>query len=145
MASIGMSQAAAGALAFLLTDALMPQWEYKGVDISATFLNISGELGGMLVGPLSLSFSLSLSVCLSALGARTNKPGTKNERVDPCRCCVRRFVSRWFGQRWRGRKGGQHLQRDPGGDLDCHERLFSGLDQVCAVSNISFCTGGVRF
>eukprot|EP00903_Cladosiphon_okamuranus_P009108 g8703.t1 len=43
MASIGMSQAAAGALAFLLTDALMPIWEYKGVDLSATFLNISGS------------------------------------------------------------------------------------------------------
>lgn len=53
MASIGMSQAAAGALAFILTDAFVPQWEYKGVDLSATLLNISGELGGILVGSLS--------------------------------------------------------------------------------------------
>lgn len=60
MASIGLAQAAAGALAFLLTDSLMPQWEYKGVDLSATLLNISGELGGILVGlSLSLSFSSS--------------------------------------------------------------------------------------
>lgn len=56
MASIRMSQAAAGALAFLLTDALTPQWEYKGVDLSATFLNISGTFDAILrVGPVSLS------------------------------------------------------------------------------------------
>lgn len=41
-ASVGMAQAAAGALAFVITDAAMPQWEWRGVDISATLLNISG-------------------------------------------------------------------------------------------------------
>lgn len=42
MATIGMSQAAAAATAFLLTDALVPVWEWNGVDVSATLLNISG-------------------------------------------------------------------------------------------------------
>ncbi len=41
-ASVGMAQAAAGALAFVITDAAMPQWEWSGVDLSATLLNISG-------------------------------------------------------------------------------------------------------
>ncbi|CAM9170363.1 unnamed protein product [Pylaiella littoralis] len=43
MVPIGVSQAAAGVLAFILTDALLPQWEWRGLDVSATFLNISGS------------------------------------------------------------------------------------------------------
>ncbi|CAM9641621.1 unnamed protein product [Ectocarpus sp. 13 AM-2016] len=51
MATIGMSQAAASATAFLLTDALVPVWEWNGVDVSATLLNISGSfLAGLANG-----------------------------------------------------------------------------------------------
>ena len=40
--SIWMCQVAAGATAFVLTDAFLPVWEWRGIDLAATFLNISG-------------------------------------------------------------------------------------------------------
>ncbi|CAM9267873.1 unnamed protein product [Scytosiphon promiscuus] len=43
MSTLGMSQAAAAAAAFILTDALLPTWEWKGVDVPGTLLNISGS------------------------------------------------------------------------------------------------------
>ena len=42
MASIWVCQAAAGATAFILTDAFLPVWNWRGIDLAATFLNMSG-------------------------------------------------------------------------------------------------------
>ncbi|CAM9671799.1 unnamed protein product [Ascophyllum nodosum] len=43
MASLWLCEAAAGATAFVITDALLPVWQWRGIDVAATMLNITGS------------------------------------------------------------------------------------------------------
>lgn len=63
-------KAAAGSTAFILTDAFLPAWEWRGIDLAATFLNISGYACRLLVCWYEYVWSCSLNTVWAMIRVR---------------------------------------------------------------------------